>query len=67
MDIQRVDKLPPPRPALGLRDALEVVLGQLPRQIEERHCNGLRLPLQAQHCAQAGMEGGERGSKWLWF
>lgn len=48
MDIESVHKLPPPVAALGVGGGLEVILAQLPCQVDEGHGNCLRLPLQAQ-------------------
>lgn len=53
MDVQRIHEVPPPGPAPRLGGCLQVVLGQLPGQVDEGDGQRLRLPLQAQRRAQA--------------
>ena len=58
--IQCVHELAPPGSALGASDSLEVVLGQLARQVKEGHGHRLRLPLEAQHRAETAMKQGKQ-------
>ena len=48
VDIQSVHELSPPGLAPRVSGTLQVVLGQLPCQVDEGHSNGLGLPLQTQ-------------------
>jgi len=48
VDIQSVHELSPPGLAPRVGGTLQVVLGQLPCQVDEGHSNGLGLPLQTQ-------------------
>ena len=66
VDIQSVHKLSPPGLAPRVGGTLQVILGQLPCQVDEGHSNGLGLPLQTQCraktvCVRVWKERRERG------